>query len=176
MTSTASDDPTKDPDDPEYGVELPAGLRLERPASGGVRVELRLTPVSRALWALPRLMLVGSVVCAVLEAWRHHVFVFFWLLGLPLLSWLRGPAQRSLSIGEDQLELEGAGQFGRSIELRRSQIEGIQIGRGGLYRLYQRALLIRLVGGGSALTLVGISAQQAEFVNSGLQRWLSGSE
>ena len=171
---TGSDDPTKDPSDPEYGVELPAGLRLERPEAGGVRIELRLSPVNRALSALPRLALVGSVVFTLLQAWRHHVFIAFWFLGLPFLAWLRGPARRSLLIGERQLEVEGTRRFGRSFVLPRSQIERIEIGRGGLFQLHQRALFVTLVDGRSAPLLLGISAAQAEFVNGGLQRWLSG--
>lgn len=176
VTDTGSEDPTKDPNDPEYGVVLPAGLRLERPASGGVRLELSLSPVSRALAALPRLALVGGLVFTLLEAWRHHVFIFFWFLGLPILSWLRGPARRSLLIGESELVIEGPRAWGRTFALRRSHIEGIEIGRAGLFRLYQRALLVKLSNGGVAPLLVGISALQAEFVHGGLQRWLSGSE
>jgi len=176
LAVTSSDDPTKDPSDPEYGVELPAGLRLERPASGGVRLELRLSPMSRALAAFPRLLLVGCLVFTLLEAWRHHVFIVFWFLGLPFLAWMRGPAQRSVLIGERQLEIEGTRRFGRSFVLPRSQIERIEIGRGGVYQLYQRALFVTLVDGRSAPIFVGISALQAEFVNDGLQRWLAGAD
>jgi hypothetical protein len=173
---TESYDPTKDPSDPEYGVEPPAGLRLERPAAGGVRIELRLNAMSRVLAALPRLVLVGGVVFTLLQAWRHHVFIAFWVLGLPVLAWLRGPAQRSLLIGERTLEIEGPRRFGRSFVLPRSQIERIEIARGGAYQLYQRALFVTLVDGRSAPLLVGISAVQAEFVNGGLQRWLAGAD
>lgn len=169
-------DPTRDPNDPEYGVELPAGLRLERPASGGVRLELRLSPKNRALSALPRLVLVGGVVFTLLQAWQHHVFIVFWFLGLPFLAWLRGPAQRAVLIGERQLEVEGPRRLGRSFVIPRSQIERIEIGRGGLYQLYQRALFVTLLDGRAAPIFVGISAVQAEFVNGGLQRWLSGDE
>jgi hypothetical protein len=167
-------DPTKDPSDPEYGVELPAGLRLERPASGGVRIELRLNAMSRALAALPRLVFVGGVVFTLLQAWRHHVFIAFWFLGLPFLAWLRGPAKRSVLIGERQLEVEGTRRLGRAFLLPRSQIERIEIGRGGLYQLYQRALFVTLVDGRAAALFLGISAAQAEFVNGGLQCWLAG--
>lgn len=171
---TGSDDPTKNPEDPEYGVELPAGLRLERPAAGGVRIELRLNALSRALSALPRLVLVGGVVFTLLQAWRHHVFIAFWFLGLPFLAWLRGPARRSLLLGERGLEVEGTGRFGRSFVLPRSQIARIAIGRGGIFQLYQRALFVTLNDGRAATLLVGLSAVQAEFVNGGLQRWLVG--
>ena len=170
---TGSHDPTKDPSDPEYGVELPAGLRLERPESGGVRIELRLNPLSRALAALPRLVLVGGIVFTLLQAWRHHVFIAFWFLGLPFLAWLRGPARRSLLLGERTLEIEGTRRLGRAYVLPRSQIERIEIGRGGLYQLYQRALFVTLLDGRTAPLFVGISAVQAEFVNGGLQRWHS---
>jgi hypothetical protein len=172
---TDSADPTKDPSDPEYGVELPLGLRLERPEAGGVRIELRLNAVSRALSALPRLVLVGGVVFTLLQAWRHHVFVAFWFLGLPFLAWLRGPARRSLLIGERQLEVENARRLGRAFLLPRSQIERIEIGRGGVYQLYQRAIFVTLLDGRTAPLLVGVSAVQAEFVNDGLQRWLAGA-
>ncbi len=171
---TGTDDPTRDPSDPEYGVELPVGLRLERPASGGVRLELRLTAASRALAVLPRLALVGGLVFTLLQAWQHHVFIAFWFLGLPFLAWLRGPVRRSVLIGERTLELEGTRRFGGSFVLSRAQIERIEIGRGGFYQLYQRALLVTLVDGRRALLLVGISAVQADFVNGGLQRWLAG--
>lgn len=170
---TGSDDPTKDPNDPEYGVELPAGLRLERPVAGGVRLELRLSPLNRALAALPRLVFVGGVVFTLLQAWRHHVFIAFWFLGLPFLAWLRGPARRSVLLGERTLEVEGTRRFGRSFVLPRSQIERIEIGRGGLFQLNQRAIFVTLVDGRSAPLFVGISAVQAEFVNGGLQRWLA---
>ena len=163
---TDSDDPTKDPSDPEYGVELPAGLRLERPEAGGVRIELRLNAVSRALSALPRLLFVGGVVFTLLQAWRHHVFIAFWFLGLPFLAWLRGPVRRSVLLGERQLEVEGSRRMGRAFLLPRSQIERIEIGRGGVFQLYQRALFVTLIDGRSAPLFVGISAVQAEFVNS----------
>jgi len=172
---TSSDDPTKDPNDPEYGVELPAGLRLERPASGGVRLELRLSPTSRALSALPRLLLVGCVVFTLLQAWRHHVFIVFWFLGLPFLAWLRGPSQRAVLIGERQLEIEGTRRLGRAFVVPRSQIARIEIARAGFFQLYQRALLVTLRDGRAASILIGLSAAQAEFVNDGLQRWLAGS-
>jgi hypothetical protein len=174
--TTEPKDPTSDPNDPEYGVELPEGLRLERPASGGVRLVLRLSPLNRALSALPRLVLVGGVVFTLLQAWRHHVFIVFWFLGLPFLAWLRGPGQRALLLGERQLEVEGTRRLGRSFLIPRSQIERIEVGRGGVYQLYQRALFVTLVDGRTAPIFVGISAVQAEFVNGGLQRWLAGDD
>jgi hypothetical protein len=174
--TTAPSDPTKDPSDPEFGIELPGGLRLERPAAGGIRLELSLSPVSRALSALPRLLFVGGVVFTLLQAWQHHVFVAFWLLGLPFLAWLRGPVRRSLLLGERSLEVEGTRRLGRSFVLPRSQIERIEIGRGGVYQLYQRALFVTLKDGRAAPLLVGISAVQAEFVNGGLQRWLADAD
>jgi len=171
---TGAEDPTKDPNDPEYGVELPAGLRLERPATGGVRIELRLSAVSRALSALPRLVLVGGVMFTLLQAWRHHVFIVFWFLGLPFLAWLRGPPRRALLLGERALEIEGTGPLARSLVLPRAQIARTAIGRGGPFRFYQRAIFVTLRDGRTAPILVGVSAVQAEFVNGGLQRWLAG--
>jgi hypothetical protein len=122
---------------------------------------------------LPRLFLVGSVVFTLLQAWRHHVFVFFWFLGLPFLAWLRGAPQRSLLIGERTLEVESTGRIGGSLALPRSRIERIEIGRAGLLQAYQRALVVTLVDGRSARLFAGISAPQAEFVKAGLERWLS---
>jgi len=172
---TGSEDPTKDPNDPEFGLELPAGLRLERPAAGGIRLELRLNALSRALMALPRLVFVGGVLFTLLQAWQHHVFIAFWLLGLPFLAWLRGPELRSVLLGERTLEVEGP-RFGRSFVLPRASIQRIEIGRGGVFQLYQRALFVTLRDGRTAPIFVGISAVQAEFVNGGLQRWLSGAD
>src|SRR6187431_653118 len=173
---TSSADPTQDPSDPEYGVQLPAGLRLERPESGGVRLELRSSAVSRALSALPRMLLVGAMAFGLLQAVRHHVFIFFWFLGLPFLAWLRGPARHSVLVGERTLEVEATQRMGRTLVLPRSQIARIEIVRGGLFQLYQRALFMTLVDGRTAPLFVGISAVQAEFVNGGLQRWLASAD
>lgn len=173
---TDSLDPTKDPSDPEFGVELPAGLRLERPTSGGVRLELQLSPRSRALSALPKLVLVAGLLFALVEAWRHRVFVVFWFLGLPLFAWLRGPSQRSILLGERALEIEATVFFARTISVPRSQIAGFEIGRAGVLRLSQRALIASLADGRKLTFLVGISAVQAEFVKGGLRRWLAGVE
>ena len=116
----------------------------------------------------------GGVVFTLLQAWRHHVFIAFWFLGLPFLAWLRGPARRSVLIGERQLEVEGTGRLARAFLLPRAQIQRIEIGRGGVYQLYQRALFVTLVDGRTAALFVGISSVQAQFVNEGLQRWLAG--
>jgi len=173
---TSNADPTQDPSDPEYGVQLPAGLRLERPEAGGVRLELRSSAMSRALSVLPRMLLVGGVVFSLLQAFRHHVFIFFWFLGLPFLAWLRGPQRRSVLIGERALEVEGTRRLEPTFVLPRSRIERIEIGRGGPLQLYQRALLVTLVDGRTAPLFVGISAVQAQFVNGGLQRWLASAD
>jgi hypothetical protein len=170
---TSSADPTQDPSDPEYGVQLPEGLRLERPDSGGVRLELRVSAARRALAALPRMLLVGGLMFGLLQAIRHHVFIFFWFLGLPFLAWLRGPVRRSVLIGERTLEVEGTQPLGRKFVLPRAQIARIEIGRGGPFQLYQRALFVTLVDGRRAPLFVGVSAVQAEFMNGGLQRWLA---
>ena len=132
-----------------------------------------MNAASRALAALPRLLFVGGVLFTLLQAWQHHVFIAFWFLGLPFLAWLRGPARRAVLLGERTLEVEGPRRLGRSYALPRSQIERIEIGRGGVYQLYQRALFVTLKDGRTAPILVGISAVQAEFVNGGLQRWLA---
>lgn len=171
---TDSPDPTQDPNDPEFGVEVPAGIRLERPASGGVRLALQLSAGRRAVAALPRLVIVGGLLFALVEAWRHRVFVVFWFLGLPLFAWLRGPSQRSIVLGDRALELEGTGLFARTHALPRSQIARFEIGRAGVRHLSQRALIATLTDGRKLRFFIGISAGQAEFVTGGLQRWLAG--
>jgi len=173
---TSSADPTQDPSDPEYGVQLPAGLRLDRPESGGVRLELRSSAVSRALSALPRMLLVGAMAFGLLQAVRHHVFIFFWFLGLPFLAWLRAPARRSVLIGERALEVESTRRLERALVLPRAQIDRIEIGRCGVFQLYQRALFVTLVDGRTMPLFVGVSAVQAEFMNGGLQRWLTSAD
>jgi hypothetical protein len=157
----------------EAEIALPPGVELERLASGEERLVVRYTLGDRALLALPRMLLFGSVGYALVQAWRHHVFIAFWLFGLPFLRWLTGPARGSLLIGENRLELESARLFGGSFVLPRARIARIEVARGNLFQLFQRALYVRTVDEQTARLLVGISAEQAEFVNAGLQRWLS---
>jgi len=57
-----------------------------------------------------------------------------------------------------------------------SQIDRIEIGRCGVFQLYQRALFVTLVDGRTMPLFVGVSAVQAEFMNGGLQRWLTSAD
>ena len=157
----------------ENEIRLPPGVELEQLGSGDERVQVRFPPGNRALVALPRIVLFVSGVFALAQAWRHHVFIAFWLFGLPFLRWLGGPVRGSLLNGRNQLELEGARSFGGTLVLPRARIAAIELGRGSLFQLFQRALYVRTVDERRARLLVGMSAAQAEFLNGGLQRWLS---
>ncbi|MES1178468.1 MAG: hypothetical protein ABUL62_29370 [Myxococcales bacterium] len=168
------DAPALSPLDPELEPEihLPPGVDLERLASGEERVQVRYPVGNRLLVALPRLLLFVSGVFALAQAWRHHVFIAFWIFGLPFLRWLGGPVRGSLLIGANQLELEGARLFGGRVVLPRSRIARIALARGNLFQSFQRAIQVKTVDEQSTRVLVGLSAAQAEFVNGGLQRWL----
>ena len=169
--------PAATPLDPELEpeVQLPHGIELERLTSGDERVQVRYTLGNRALVALPRMVLFVSAGLALAQAWRHHVFIAFWIFGLPFLRWLAGPARGSLLIGRNQLELEGARLSGGSLVLPRARIAGIEVARGNPFQFFQRAIQVRLVGEQRARLLAGVSAAQAEFLNGGLQRWLAES-
>jgi hypothetical protein len=156
----------------EPEIHLPTGVELTRTGSGDERVQVRYGAGNRALGALPRIALFVSGVFALAQAWRHHVFIAFWIFGLPFVRWLVGPARGSLLIGKNQLELEGARLFGGSLILPRARIAHIEVARSNLFQAFQRAILVRTVDERSARLLVGLSAAQAEFVNGGLQRWL----
>ncbi len=159
--------------DPELDVTPPIGVELDYPLSGGVRVRVSIPLIRRLLLTLPRVLLVLGVVTVVIESWRHHLFVAFWFFGLPFLRWLRGPKQRSLSIGERSLDVEGANWFGGTRSLPRAGIERISFGRAGLLQLFQSALLIEDKDAQITPLFVGLSPAQAEFLNAGLQRWLT---
>jgi hypothetical protein len=160
--------------EPELDVDPPAGVTLEYPATGGVRVQVQVAPLSRLILALPRISLVAAVALLIVESWRHHLFVAFWFFGLPFLRWLRGPKHSSLLIAERSLEVAGAHWFGGTRSLPRVGIESIAIGRAGLLQMYRPALVVRDRDQHKTLIFAGLSAVQAEFVNGGLQRWLSG--
>ena len=165
--------PPASPLEPE--IRLPPGVELEQLGSGDERVQVRYPIGNRVLVALPRIALFAGGVFALAQAWRHHVFIAFWLFGLPFLRWLSGPARGSLLIARNQLELEGSRLFGGSLVLPRARIARIEVTRGSLIQLRQRAILVRTVDDQRAHLLVGSSAAQVEFVNGGLQRWLSES-
>lgn len=166
-------DEARDPTSSEPELDLPPGLELERLGPSEERVRVRYTLGNRVLLALPRIVLFVSVLFALAQAWRHHVFIAFWLFGLPFLRWLSGPARGSLLIGPNRLELEGARLFGGSFVLPRASIAEIGVARGNPLQFYQRAIQVRTVDNQSARLLVGLSAAQAEFVSRGLVRWLS---
>ncbi len=160
--------------EPEPEVDAPAGVELDYPAAGGVRVRVRVAWTRRLLTAVPRLLVVLGVLAAVIESWRHHVFIAFWFFGLPLLRWLRGAKRSSLLIGERSLEVEGVTWFGGARSLPRAGIEDISVGRAGVLQLFQPALLVRDKDAQVTPLFVGLSTIQAEFLNGGLQRWLAG--
>ncbi len=168
-------DEAHDPSLPEREIALPAGIELERLASGDERVRVRYSIRCRVLGALPRFVLVLAALFAIAEAWQHRVFVFFGIFGLPLFRWLWGPSHGSLRIGERQLEIEAAGASGAALVVSRGSISGIEVVRAGLFRSFQRALRVTTSGRALPLWFVGLSAAQAEFLNDGLQRWLRES-
>jgi hypothetical protein len=158
----------------EPEVVPPSGVDLDYPSEGAVRVRVRIAMNSRLLLAVPRLLSFVAAMVLLAEAWRHHVLVFFWFFGLPFARWLRGPGQSSLLIGERALEIEGARLFGGALLLPRRAIKSFEIGRAGPLQLFQTALLAHTQDLQTIRLLVGLSPVQAEFVNGGLQRWLSG--
>ena len=163
-------DPPAAHDEPEP----PAGVTLEYPPSTVVRIRVRTSAGAQLLVALPRLVLFAVALALVALSWKHHVFLAFWLFGLPFLRWLRGgPRQASLLVRERELEVEsGHWPFGALI-LPRATVASIEVGRAGFTRSYQRALVVRLKDQRVGCLFVGLSAEQAEFVNGGLQRWLN---
>jgi len=152
----------------------PPDVILEHPPSTIVRIQVRVSARAQALMALPRIALLASALVLVFEAWRHHLFIVFWFIGLPFLRWLRGARQTALVVRERELELESQRWFGGPLILPRNAVASVEIGRAGFTRLYRRALVVRLKDGRVGWLFVGLSAVQAEFVNGGLQRWLAG--
>ena len=152
----------------------PPGVILEHPPSTIVRIQVRVSARAQALMALPRIALLASALVLVFEAWRHHLFIVFWFIGLPFLRWLRGARQTALVVRERELELESQRWFGGPLILPRNAVASVEIGRAGFTRLYRRALVVRLKDGRVGWLFVGLSAVQAEFGNGGLQRWLAG--
>jgi hypothetical protein len=162
-----------EPPKPDGEPEPPAGVLLEYPPSTVVRIRVRISAGAQALVALPRLVLFALALVLVVLSWKHHVFLAFWLFGLPFLRWLRGgPRQTSLLVRERNIELESGHWLGGALILPRPTVASIEIGRAGFTRLYQRALVVRLKDQRVGCLFVGLSAEQAAFVNGGLQRWL----
>ena len=159
---------------PETEIEPPQGVRLEEPASGGVLVHVQLAGSARLILALPRLVLLGGVIAGVVYAWRHHVYVFAWILGLPFLRWLFVPGQSSLLIGERALRAVSRRWFGGVLNVAKPEIRAFDVTRGNALQGFQRVLSARLGNGRSLSLFAGLSAAQARFLNDGLQRWLAG--
>jgi hypothetical protein len=153
----------------------PRGVLLEYPPSAIVRILVRVPAGAQLLVALPRLVLFAAALVLVVLSWKHHVFLVFWLFGLPFLRWLRGGRrQTAIVVRERELELESAHWLGGPITITRPEVAGIEIGHAGFTRMRQRAVVVRLKDQRIGHFFVGLSAQQAEFVNGGLQRWLRG--
>lgn len=152
----------------------PAGVRLEHPPGSIVRIVVRVPASAQLLVALPRLVLTALTLALVVFSWQHHVYLVFWLFGLPFLRWLRGgQRQTSLLVRESELELESGQWFGGPLSWPRAAVVQIELGRAGPTQLNQRAILIRLKDRRIYRLFVGLSAEQAEFVLGGLQRWLA---
>ena len=165
-----------DSSEPETGIPTPPGVQLEHPRAGGVRVRVTIAAGDRVLLALPRALLALGIVTLLVEAWRHRVFIGFWFFGLSFLPWLFGPAQRSLLIGERELEIEGTSRFSSPVRVPRSSIARIEVGRGAPFQLFRRALTVYTADGQRTRLLVGLSQEQAEFLAAGLCRWLAGED
>jgi putative copper export protein len=118
-------------------------------------------------------VLLATALALVAESWRHHVFIAFWFFGLPFLRWLRGSRQSSLVVRERELELTSGHWLGGPLILPRTAVASIVIGRAGFTRLFQRALVIQLKDRRTGCLFVGLSSEQAEFVEGGLLRWLA---
>jgi hypothetical protein len=153
---------------------LPPGVQLEYQPDGGVRVRVRITPGRRLLLLVPRMLSSLAALVILYEAWRRRVFVFFWFFGLPFVRWLRGRSQSSVLIGERTLEIEGARWFGATVILPRMAITRIEIARAGPMQSFQMALYAHTKEARPERLFVGLSPSQAEYVNTGLQRWLAG--
>ena len=151
----------------------PTGVLLEYPPFSVVRIQVRVAAGAQLLVALPRLALFAAGIALVVLSWKHHVFLAFWLFGWPLLRWLRGGRrQTAILVRERELELESGHWLGGPVTLGRAEVSSIEIGRAGFTRLNQRAIVLRLKDNRVGHLFVGLSAEQAEFVNRGLQRWL----
>jgi hypothetical protein len=153
----------------------PPGVLLEYPPNSVVRIQVRISAGAQALIAVPRLILFAAALGLVVLSWKHHVFLAFWLFGLPFMRWLRGGRrQSSILVRQRELELQSGHWLGGPLVLQRNEVASIGVGRAGFTQLRQRALVVRLKDQRSGSLFVGLSGEQAEFVNGGLQRWLSG--
>lgn len=160
--------------EPELELNPPPGVQLDYPTEGAVRVRVEIPMSARLLLRVPRALVLACVVAVMIQAWRHRWFIVFFFFGMPFLRWLRGSVQTALVIGERSLEVEGSTWFGGGRSIPRFGIASVSIGRAGALRMWQRALLVRDKDQQTIPLLVGISPMQAEFVHSGLERWLAG--
>ena len=139
-----------------------------------MRILVQVPASAQLLVALPRLALTALTLALVVVSWQHHVYLVFWLFGLPFLRWLRGgQRQTSVVVRESELELESGQWLGRPLSWSRAAVAQIDVGRAGLTRLNQRAIVVRLKDRQIFPLFVGLSAEQAEFVLGGLRRWLA---
>ena len=159
----------------EAEIVPPAGVRLEHPEGGGIQVYVTVTRGRRAILMLPRMVFVVGLAFTIQHAWRHHVFFAFWFIGLSFVRWLFGAARTSILINDRTIRVDGMRWFGSALILQRNEIKELAITRGSAFEVFQRVLVARLVDQRTATLLVGASAEQAEFVNGGLQRWLAGA-
>ena len=166
-----SDAPQGPDTEPEPELDPPPGVRLEHP-EGGVQVLVQIPRANRLCLAAPRLLFVLGILATILQAFRHHVFFGFWFIGLPFVPWLFGAAQSSLFIGEQVLRVDGVRWFGGSLVIPRDQVKEISTTRGGFFQAFQRVILVRGLDQRTTPLLVGLSLEQAEFIDGGLQRWL----
>jgi hypothetical protein len=165
-----SAEPAPEPEAPA----VPSGVQLDYQPDGAVRVRVHVTAGRRVLMLLPRMLTTLAALLLLYEAWRRRVFVFFWFFGLPFVRWLRGRSQSSVLIAERALEIEGARWFGATVVLPRIAITRIEIGRAGPMQAFQVALYAYSNEARPERLFVGLSPAQAEYVNTGLQRWLAG--
>jgi len=151
----------------------PVGVLLEYPPAAVVRIQVRVAAAAQLLVALPRLVLFAAGIALIVLSWKHHVFLAFWLFGLPFLRWLRGGRrQTAILVRERELVVESGHWLGGPVTLSRAEVASVEIGRAGFTRLQQRAIVLRLKDKRVGHLFVGLSAAQAEFVNGGLQRWM----
>ena len=139
-----------------------------------MRILVRVPASAQLLVALPRLVLTALTLALVVVSWQHHVYLVFWLFGLPFLRWLRGgQRQTAVVVREGELELESGQWLGGPLRWSQAAVAQIELGRAGPTRLNQRAIVVRLKDGRTYELFVGLTAEQADFVLGGLQRWLA---
>ncbi len=151
----------------------PPGVSLAYPANAIVLITVRIAGRTLALLAVPRVVVTLAALALIAFSWRHRVFLFFWLFGLPFLRWLRGgPRQTSVLVQERELAIQSGHWLGGPLVVPRGEIASLAVGQAGFVQMRQRAIVVKLRDGRTGHLFVGLSAEQAEFVNDGLQRWL----